>query len=42
MKDIKSICKIALVQEEPVMFNKKASLNKALQCINNVLLLSAH
>lgn len=34
MKDIKSICKIALVQEEPVMFNKKASLNKALQCIN--------
>ena len=34
MKDIKNICKIALVQAEPVMFNKSASLKKALQCIN--------
>lgn len=34
MKDIKSICKIALVQAEPAMFNKNASLEKALQCIN--------
>ena len=34
MKDIKNICKIALVQAEPVMFDKSASLKKALQCIN--------
>lgn len=34
MKDIKNICKIALVQAEPVMFDKSASLKKALQCIH--------
>ena len=28
MKDIKNTCKIALVQAEPVMFNKSASLKK--------------
>ena len=28
MKDIKNICKIALVQAEPVMFNKSASLKE--------------
>ena len=28
MKDIKTNCKIALVQAEPVMFNKSASLKK--------------
>ena len=33
MKDIKTNCKIALVQAEPVMFNKSASLKKALQYI---------
>ena len=33
MKDIKTNCKIALVQAEPVMFDKSASLKKALQYI---------
>ena len=33
MKDIDNICKIALVQAEPVMFDKSASLKKALQYI---------
>ena len=33
MKDIKATCKIALVQAEPVMFNKSASLKKVLQYI---------
>ena len=33
MKDIKTTCKIALVQAEPVMFSKNASLKKALQYI---------
>lgn len=33
MKDIKTTCKIALVQAEPVMFSKSASLKKALQYI---------
>ena len=33
MKDIKTNCKIALVQAEPVMFNKSASLKKVLQYI---------
>lgn len=33
MKDIKNICKIALVQAEPVMFNKEASLKKAFKYI---------
>ena len=28
MKDVKNICKVALVQAEPVMFDKKASLEK--------------
>lgn len=34
MKDIKTNCKIALVQAEPVMFNKNASLKKTLQYIS--------
>ena len=34
MKDIKTTCKIALVQAEPVMFNKSASLKKTLQYIS--------
>lgn len=33
MKDINSICKVALVQAEPVLFDKKASLEKALDYI---------
>lgn len=33
MKNIENICKIALVQAEPVMFDKNASTKKALQCI---------
>ena len=33
MKDVKNTCKIALVQAEPVMFDKTASLKKALQYI---------
>ena len=33
MKDIEKKCKVALVQAEPVMFNKKASLEKALAWI---------
>ena len=34
MKDLEPTCKIALVQAEPVMFNKSASLKKVLQYIN--------
>ena len=34
MKDINNFCKIALIQAEPVMFNKSASLKKVLQYIN--------
>ena len=34
MRDIKRICKVALVQAEPVMFDKKASLGKALGYID--------
>lgn len=34
MKDVKKICKIALVQAEPVLFNKKESLEKALKYID--------
>lgn len=33
MKDIDPICKIALVQAEPILFDKKASLAKALEYI---------
>lgn len=33
MKDIENSCKIALVQAEPVMFDKSASLKKVLQWI---------
>ena len=33
MKDIENSCKIALVQAEPVLFDKSASLKKALQQI---------
>lgn len=33
MKGIEGICKIAGVQAEPVMFDKRASLEKALRCI---------
>lgn len=34
MKDISNVCKIALVQAEPVMFDKKGSLAKALEYID--------
>ena len=34
MKDIKNTCRIALVQAEPVMFDKEASLEKALNLID--------
>ncbi len=33
MKDLKNTCKIALVQAEPVLFDKDASLTKALELI---------
>ena len=33
MKDLKDICRIALVQAEPVMFDKEAGLKKALKLI---------
>ena len=33
MKGIEGICRIAGVQAEPVMFDKRASLEKALRCI---------
>ena len=36
MKDICSICKVALVQAEPVLFDKKASLKKTLDYIEKV------
>ena len=34
MKDVKSTCRIALVQAEPVMFDKAAGLEKALRYID--------
>ena len=34
MKDVKSICRIALVQAEPVMFDKAAGLEKVLRYID--------
>ncbi len=34
MRDIKESCRIALVQAEPVLFDKKASLEKALHLIS--------
>lgn len=34
MKDINPKCKVALVQAEPVLFDKQASLDKALEYIN--------
>ena len=34
MKDLKSTCRIALVQAEPVMFDKEACLSKALDYIH--------
>lgn len=34
MKDMENICKVALVQAEPVLFDKSASLKKALQYID--------
>lgn len=37
MKDIDGKCKVALVQAEPVMFDKKASLEKALKYINEAI-----
>ena len=33
MRDLANTCKVALVQAEPVMFDKKASLEKALEYI---------
>lgn len=37
MKDINSICKVALVQAEPVLFDKKASLKKTLDYIEKAV-----
>ena len=34
MKDMKNICKVALVQAEPVLFDKEASLKKVLNYID--------
>lgn len=34
MKNLKQKCKIALVQAEPVMFDKKASLTKVINYID--------
>ena len=34
MKDLKKNCRIALVQAEPVMFDKEASLKKTLELID--------
>ena len=34
MKDMENICKVALVQAEPVLFDKGASLKKTLQYID--------
>ena len=34
MKDLRKDCRLALVQAEPVMFDKKASLEKALAYID--------
>ena len=36
MKDIEGKCKVALVQAEPVLFDKKASLKKTLDYIGKV------
>ena len=36
MRDIDPVCKIALVQAEPVLFDKEASLAKALDYIEEV------
>lgn len=33
MRDLRSVCKVALVQAEPVMFDKKASLAKVMEYI---------
>ena len=37
MKDIEKNCRIALVQAEPVMFDKKASLDKVLKYIDEAM-----
>ena len=37
MKDLKNTCRVALVQAEPVMFDKAASLQKALGLIANAV-----
>ncbi|WP_418708634.1 hypothetical protein [Anaerotignum faecicola] len=34
MKDMKNICKVVLVQAEPVLFDKEASLKKVLNYID--------
>lgn len=34
MEDMKNICKVALVQAEPVLFDKEASLKKVLNYID--------
>ena len=38
MKDIAKSCKVALVQAEPCMFDKKASLEKTLKYIEEAAL----
>ena len=34
MKDLEKNCRVALIQAEPVMFDKRASLDKALALID--------
>ena len=35
MKDVQETCRIAVIQAEPVMFDKAGGLKKALRCIRN-------
>ncbi|MBQ9661587.1 MAG: carbon-nitrogen hydrolase family protein [Oscillospiraceae bacterium] len=35
MRDVKKTCRVALVQAEPVMFDKSAGVKKALRCIRS-------
>ena len=35
MRDVQDTCRIALIQAEPVMFDKEGGLRKALRCIRN-------
>ena len=35
MKDVQETCRIAVIQAEPVMFDKAGGLKKALLCMRN-------